>query len=218
LIAEFPGSDYVRQARRDMSSAAGIKSRKESAEESFRAAEKTWVEKNDVKTSVTMYYDLYRNFSDLDIAPKSLFVAAWLTDNELQKKKTAKSLYEKICDRYPKSLYCTDEAKPRLKTVLDTLEALRQQRKAQQGDTAKKKNGAPAEKNAAKTDTPGDSAASAPADALLENDSVPDDSAGLVPEGKPPAPMPDTGDAFTRRPGYRGSVPEEKRDRKNSPE
>jgi tetratricopeptide (TPR) repeat protein len=203
LITEFPGSDYVRQARRDLFAAAGVKTRKESAEESFHTAEKTWVEGNDVKTAVNRYYDIYRNFGDLDIAPKSLFVAAWLTDNELQKKKTAKKLYEKICDRYPQSLYCTDEAKPRLKTVLDTLEALRKLRKAKTGDTAQT---APTP-TAAGTNTSGSAATPASPDTLDENASLPDDSTILAPEGIPPAPIPDTGDARSRKPGYRGRIP-----------
>jgi tetratricopeptide (TPR) repeat protein len=129
LIARFPWSDFVGRARDEMTVPPAIKTRKELAAEAFRNAEKEYLGGGEAKAAVQAFYNVYREYSDIEIAQKSLFVTAWLTDNELQKKKVAKSLYEKLCDRYPGSLYCTKEAQPRIKVVLDTLEALRQERK-----------------------------------------------------------------------------------------
>jgi tetratricopeptide (TPR) repeat protein len=130
LIERFPGSDFIGSIREEMKSlTAPMKTRRELAAEAFRTAEKGYCAGGDNKSAVQAFYNIYREYTDLAIASKSLFVAAWLTDNELQKKKVAKALYEKICDRYPGSIYCTKEAQPRLKAVLDTLESLRRERR-----------------------------------------------------------------------------------------
>lgn len=125
LIARFPGTDYSRRAQEELRVSAITKTRKEQSAEAFREAEKIYFFDNDPKAAVQAYYNVYKKYPDLAIGPKSLYAAAWITDNELQKKKIAKSLYEKICERYPQSGYCKNEAQPRIKVVLDTLEALR---------------------------------------------------------------------------------------------
>jgi len=130
VIERFPGSDYVAAARREMNPAPEVATRREQAAAAFRSAEKLYLADDDAKAAVQAYYNVYRQYADLEIAEKSLFAAAWITDNDLLKKKVAKSLYQKICERYPKSVYCTGEAQPRLKTVVDTLEALRKARDA----------------------------------------------------------------------------------------
>ena len=127
LIARFPGTDYSRRAQEEMRLPSVTRTRKDLAAEAFRDAEKVYFFDNDTKAAVKAYYNVYKKYPDLDVGPKSLYAAAWITDNELQKKKIAKSLYEKICERYPKSGYCKNEAQPRIKVVLDTLEALRRQ-------------------------------------------------------------------------------------------
>jgi tetratricopeptide (TPR) repeat protein len=205
LIAEFPGSDYIGQAQKEMRSAGAIKTRREQAEESFRAAETAWIHGNDIKGAVQKFYTIYKEYFDLDIAPKSLFVAAWLADNELQKKKTAKSLYEKICDRFPTSLYCTKESQPRLKAVIDTLEALRRLRKEGQKDTPTGKTVAKSAK--AKKDTAAsapDSSSNGAADSLDVSASLGIDSAAAP--AITPAKPPETGEVFMRRPGDHGRM------------
>ena len=127
LVKRFPESEYVRRAQKEMRSPSMVRTRKELADSAFREAEITYWEGTDTKTAVQSFFAVYKEFPDLDIAAKSLFAAAWIADNDLQKKKVVKSLYEKICERYPQSVYCVKEAQPRLKVVLDTLEALRRQ-------------------------------------------------------------------------------------------
>ena len=204
LIAQFPGSEYIRQARREMASAGPIKTRRELAEESFLAAEKAWIRENDVKGAVQKFHAIYKEYVDLDIAPKSLFVAAWLVDNELQKKKTAKSLYEKICDRFPTSLYCTKESQPRLKKVIDTLEALRRLQKEGQKETTA---GKPAAKSAKTTSaamaSSSDAASNGSTDSLDESASLGLDTTTQIPAPVNPA---DSGNASVPQPADTGNT------------
>jgi hypothetical protein len=134
LIERFPGTDYSRSAQEILRMPVVVKTRREQSLEAFKEAEKVFFFENDPKTAVQAYYNVYKKYPDLAVGPKSLYAAAWITDNVLQKKKVAKSLYEKICDRYPQSIYCKSEAQPRIKVVLDTLEALRRLNKS--GDAA----------------------------------------------------------------------------------
>jgi hypothetical protein len=127
LVTRFPESEYVRRAQDEMRTASPLKTRRERADEAYREAEKAYWGGGDTKAAVQSFFAVYKEFPDLAIAAKSLYAAAWITDNDLQKKKVAKSLYEKICERYPQSVYCVQEAQPRIKKVLDTLEALRRQ-------------------------------------------------------------------------------------------
>lgn len=205
LIAEFPGSDFIGQAQKEMRSGGAIKTRRELAEESFLAAETAWIRGNDVKGAVQKFYATYKEYIDLEIAPKSLFVAAWLTDNELQKKKTAKSLYEKICDRFPTSLYCTKESQPRLKAVIDTLEALRRLQREGQSDTTRKKAAISSVKtNNVAAVSASDTSSKGAADSLDVSASLGIDSAA-APTITPAKPS-DTGEAVTRRPGDHGRM------------
>lgn len=127
LIARFPGTGYSRCAQEKLRSPEIVKTRGEQSLEAFMEAEKVYFFDSDPKAAVQAYYNVYKKYPDLDVGPKSLYAAAWITDSELRKKKVAKSLYEKICERYPESVYCKNEARPRIKVVLDTLEALRRE-------------------------------------------------------------------------------------------
>jgi len=125
VIDSYPSSEFAKKAQEEMDVAVTIKTVRDSAIEAYRDAEKLlYYDNADVKAAVQAFYDVYRKYPDMDIAPKSLFAAAWAADVILQKNVTAKSLYERICENYPESQYCTQEARPRLKIVMDTLGAL----------------------------------------------------------------------------------------------
>ena len=102
-----------------------LPTRTELATQAFLTAENSWFSGADPTEVVKAYFAVYKDFAETPIAEKSLFVAAWLTDNALNKKKSAKALYDKVCERFPKSVYCTQGASPRVKSYLDTLAALR---------------------------------------------------------------------------------------------
>ncbi|MDO5576214.1 MAG: tetratricopeptide repeat protein, partial [Fibrobacter sp.] len=130
VIAAYPSSEFAKKAQEEMNVAVTVKTVKDSAMEAFRNAEKMLYQENaNVKDAVQAFYDVYREYPEIeDVAAKSLFAAAWATDVILQKNVTAKSLYEKICEKYPESEYCTREAQPRLKIVADTLGAIEKRR------------------------------------------------------------------------------------------
>jgi hypothetical protein len=105
----------------------------------------------------------------------------------LQKKSTGKSLYEKIRDKYPLSIYWTNEAKPRVNTVIDTLRALEiLKKKAESRQDRQGKNSPPA-------DSLKDSSSIIQDTDLLNND-LQDKKAKIdsLPETKTDVPPPDS--------------------------
>ncbi len=124
IIKKFPSSEYAKQAQKFLNIAVTVKTRQDSALNAYKLAEEQFYINNDVKGAIRSFYSIYKNYPDLDVAPKSLYAAAWFTDNVLNKKTTAKSLYEKICEKYQKTIYCANAAEPRIKIVKDTLAAL----------------------------------------------------------------------------------------------
>jgi tetratricopeptide (TPR) repeat protein len=129
ILQQFPMSVYAQLAQKELKIPVSIMVRQDSASAAYKAAEELFYQSNDVKGAIRSFYDIYKNYSELDIAPKSLYAAAWYSDNVLQKKSTAKSLYEKICEKYKQSIYCSGAAQSRIKTVEDTLAALNEARK-----------------------------------------------------------------------------------------
>jgi tetratricopeptide (TPR) repeat protein len=118
IIKRYPSSDYGKLAQRELNRPVTIMTRQDSAYQAFRTAEGYLYGKDpDIKKAITAYHNVYRLYPEMDIAPKSLFTAAWLIDEVLQKNKTARELYQKVCKKYPTSQYCTAQAKPRLEEV-----------------------------------------------------------------------------------------------------
>ena len=144
LVADrYPHGEFARRALIELNKVSDTTAttRRELAAEAFRNAERKYTEGSDFKGAVQAFFNVYKEYPDLDIAPKSLYVAAWLTDNDLRMKKSAKALYEKLCEKYPTSAYATQEAKPRIQTALDTLRAYGQLAAAPAASAASK--GAP---------------------------------------------------------------------------
>jgi tetratricopeptide (TPR) repeat protein len=148
VVEKYAMTDYALRAQRELDVPA-TRSLKETAQDAYRNAEIKYLD-GDIKGAVQAFYSIYKDHPHLDIAPKSLYAAAWLSDNELQKNKTAKELYEKLCEKYPESDYCIKEARPRIKVVMDTLDALKQQQKNAESSTA---TSAPGKKPGQKTAT-----------------------------------------------------------------
>ena len=129
IVNRYPATEYGKIAQEELDVPVTMKTRQDSAFDAFHRAERLFYDENDVKGSIRAFFELSKHYSELTIAPKSLFAAAWFTDNVLLKKQTAKMLYEKICTKYPETVYCTEQAKPRIKIVIDTLEKLDKLRK-----------------------------------------------------------------------------------------
>jgi tetratricopeptide (TPR) repeat protein len=124
ILKQYPSSGYAQLVQRLTDVPVTIKTRSDSANLAYKTSEELFYKENDVKGAIKSFYSIYKNYPELEIAQKSLFAAAWYSDNVLQKKKTAKSLYEKLCEKYPVSIYCTSEALPKVNFVKDTLAAL----------------------------------------------------------------------------------------------
>jgi hypothetical protein len=124
IIITFPATNFAKISQEQLHVPVTIKTRADSAQNAYVKAENLFFNEDKTTDAIKAYFGVYKNYPELPIAPKSLFLAAWLSDEYLQKNKTAKKLYEKICEKYPKSIYCINEAQPRLKIVTDTLKAL----------------------------------------------------------------------------------------------
>jgi tetratricopeptide (TPR) repeat protein len=131
LIARYPANIYAQKAQAARGDTITVFTRQDSARDAFDAAEKLFCADNRPDSAALAYVEVYKKYPDSDFGPKSLYAAAWINDNVLDKNRTAKSLYEMLCDSFPSSSYCQNEARPRLKVVADSLAALRAQRKGQ---------------------------------------------------------------------------------------
>jgi TolA-binding protein len=141
IVTSYPATEYAKTAQRESGMLVTVVTRQDSAAELYNKAERLFYSENDVKGSIQLFFDIFKIYPELPIAPKSLFAAAWFSNTVLLKNRTAKMLYEKICEKYPESIYCTQQAKPRIKAVVDTLAKLdqlrRENEKKQQGKDKK---------------------------------------------------------------------------------
>ena len=124
VITGFPSTDFARIAQEELNLPVTVRTRQDSAREAFRVAEDLFFKNQDEKAAIQAFFNVYKKYSDLPIAPRALYVAAYLSDEVLQKNVTAKSLYERICREYPQSIYCTEKAQPRIKIADSTMAAL----------------------------------------------------------------------------------------------
>jgi outer membrane protein assembly factor BamD (BamD/ComL family) len=125
LTLRFPSDAFTKQAQLDRGYSSTVTTPQDSAAKLFGAAEQLYVQDNNPLAAANAYLKVYKSYPTLELAPKSLYASAWLCDNELYKKETAKMLYEKLCAEYPLSEYCLQGARPRIKVAMDTLQALK---------------------------------------------------------------------------------------------
>jgi len=128
VISEFGGTEYARRAQIEMDVEVTVVTAREMAEREFRSAEALL--ENDAVEGVKAFYNVYTQYPDMDIAPRSLHAAAWYTASVLQKNRAAMTLYEELCEKYPESVYCKTGAAPRLAVARDSIAVRRQRREA----------------------------------------------------------------------------------------
>jgi len=131
-LKDYEGSVYARRAQIELDVEVTVVLRREQAEREFRAAEALM--ETEMVEAVKAFYNVYKVYYDLDIAPKSLHAAAWYTDNSLQKNRAAMTLYEELCEKYPESKECKTSAEPRLSVARDSIE-VRMKRRGEQVET-----------------------------------------------------------------------------------
>lgn len=132
ILDKYPVSLYAKIAQKELNLPLTVLTRQDSAYIAYKEAEELFYDKNDVKGAIQLFYTLAKNYPDIDIAPKALYAAAWYSDNVLQKKSTAKTLYEKICELYRTSVYCSTSADIKIKALRDTLATLNEARKREE--------------------------------------------------------------------------------------
>ncbi|NLD93983.1 MAG: tetratricopeptide repeat protein [Fibrobacter sp.] len=132
IIEKYPVSIYAKLAQMELNLPLTVLTRSDSAYIAYKEAEELFYGKNDVKGAIQDFYSIARDYPELDIAPKALYAAAWFSDNVLLKKTTAKTLYEKICELYRSSVYCSTSADIKIKTLRDTLAVLNEARKREE--------------------------------------------------------------------------------------
>ena len=107
-----------------------IKTRDDSASLAFIEAERLYFDDKNPVAAVNQFYKVAKKYADIkEVAVNGIYAAAWMCDNVLNKNKKAFMLYKKLCDDYPESELCINEAKPRIKIVEDTLKILETQEK-----------------------------------------------------------------------------------------
>ncbi len=199
LLSRYPSNLYSKKAQEARGEKITVFTRADSARAAFEEAEEIFLEDNNPDSAAEAYLEVYRRFPDSDFGPKSLYAAAFIYDNVLDKNRTAKGIYEMLCDSFPKSSYCLDEAKPRLKTVADSVAAMKNRRKS--GGPVAQASGKPPQNQAAAAKALADTALPL----LTDKDSA---SAGRhVPLSQPgPGMAPGVPPGYMRG-MYRGSVP-----------
>jgi|WetSurMetagenome_2_1015567.scaffolds.fasta_scaffold00509_8 tetratricopeptide (TPR) repeat protein len=130
LLKRFPSNLYSQKAEEARGDKITVFTRRDSASAAFDEAERIFYEDDNPDSAAAAYEEVYRRFRDSDFGPKALYAAAWIYDFVLDKNRTAKGLYETLCDSFPKSSYCANAAKPRIKTVTDSIAAFKSRRKA----------------------------------------------------------------------------------------
>jgi hypothetical protein len=153
VLKDYEGTAYARRAQIELDVEVTVVLRRELAEREFRAAEA--LTEADMVEAVKAFYNVYKIYYELDVAPKSLHAAAWYTDNSLHKNRAAMTLYEELCEKYPESKECKTSAEPRLAVARDSI-AVRKKRREERAKAAA------ADSAVVKEPIPADSGASAP--------------------------------------------------------
>jgi TolA-binding protein len=124
IIKSYPATLYAKRAQAELGDSVTTRTREDSAYQAFVDAEKLYFSDGDAVAASNAYLLVARTYHDLDIAPQSVYAAAWICDEVLNKNVTAQTLYKMLCDSFPKSDLCISEAKPRLRAVDDSLDVL----------------------------------------------------------------------------------------------
>lgn len=141
IISNCPATLIAKKSQQDIGVNVTIKTREDSANIAFIAAERLYFNNRDPVAAVNAYYKVAKKYADIEkIASESIYAAAWVCDNVLNKNKKALMLYKKLCESFPESDLCINEAKPRVKIVEDTLKVLKLHKKKEKTKKHKPKD------------------------------------------------------------------------------
>ena len=123
LLKEFPSNLYTQKAQIDRGIAVTVRTRADSAQDAYMAAESLFCFVKKPEDAATAFLNVHDAYPDCESGIKALYASAWINDQVLANNKTAYKLYRTLCDSFPQCSIYVDAAKPRLKTVSDTLAA-----------------------------------------------------------------------------------------------
>jgi tetratricopeptide (TPR) repeat protein len=127
VIKKYEGTEFARRAQIEKDVEVTVVTPREAAERDFRAAEA--LTETDMVAAVKALYAVYKEHPGIeDVAARSLYAAAWYTDNNLHRKRAAMTLYEELCEKFPETDLCKLNAKPRITVARDSMEVRRKRR------------------------------------------------------------------------------------------
>ncbi len=186
IIEKYPATMAAQKSQQDLGIPITVKTREDSARLAFIEAERFYFERKKPVAAVNAYYKAARKYSDMpQMASSGLYAAAWLCDNVLNKNKKALMLYRILCDSFPESDLCLNEAQPRIKVVEDTLKILAVEKKKKK--KAKKSTGSKSKK--ALVEDKDTTAVLEEEDVILSEDDVPADTAVTEENIETPVPV-----------------------------
>jgi tetratricopeptide (TPR) repeat protein len=151
IIRESPALLYVQKSQKELGLPVTVLTRRDSANIAFIKAEKAYFDEKDPVGACNSYLKVFKDYKDIaDIAAKSIYAAAWLCDHAMTKKKvSAQKFYAMVCEYFPESDLCKNEAKPRLKVANDSMRVIQ----AREKDEQRKAKAAPAGRSVVVTDS-----------------------------------------------------------------
>jgi len=154
VISRYPATIVAKKSQQDLGAEVTVKTRADSATLAIIEAERLLFDVKNPVAAVNAYYKLSKEYSDIEgIAANCLYAAAWICDDVLNKNKKAFVLYKKLCEDFPESDLCKNEAKPRIQFVEDTLKVLEARKKQDAAMKQQQKGAIKKEKKAKKEET-----------------------------------------------------------------
>jgi len=104
LITAYPNSVYADKARDFLKLPKADKS-EEIAQQQFKKAEATYMERNNYNFALTQFGQIAANYPQSRFAPKSLYTMGWIYETELHDNPKALEIYQKLVDAYPETAH-----------------------------------------------------------------------------------------------------------------
>jgi tetratricopeptide (TPR) repeat protein len=180
IIERCPATLFAKRSQEQLGIPVTVKTREDSAHIAMIKAENLYYDDGDALAASRAYLRVANSYPDLDAGAQSIYAAAWLCDEVLHKNVTARKLYQMLCDSFPKSDLCRNQAKPRLQLVEDTLAAIKL-RKEKEKSKPKKQKRLSGKRRRAEKETPKGEQEHAGEDAALLGEAEAEDTSAIPP-------------------------------------
>lgn len=126
LIAKYPKSRFSNAARTALGLPL-VTIAEDSAEILFEEAETAFVDRNDPSLAFKKYERVWKRFPNSELAPKSAFAMAWISENRLNSLPLAFTLYDSLTKSYPNTVYA-EKARKKIEAVRKKNETQKQEK------------------------------------------------------------------------------------------